>query len=203
MFRGNNTVDYWEKKHTEQYEVNTEYDFTTIEDSSYVKIASDILGINGESFERNSILDVGCAAGYAIEYFKQNHPEWECTGYDFSKTAIDAATIKSPLCTFECRDILLNPIEADFGYITCLETIEHIEEGVNYKIIDNILDHCEYAFISTVDTVDDCFGEHISHYTLDTFDIRGYPVLWKSNLEDINMPDGIYHYIGFLLKGKL
>ena len=39
-----------------------------------------------------------------------------------------------------------------------------------YEILDNILDHCEYAIISTVDTEDDCFGEHISHYKIDTFE---------------------------------
>ena len=37
----------------------------------------------------------------------------------------------------------------------------------------------------------------------DTFEKKGYNVLWKSNLDEINMPTGIYHYIIFLIKGKL
>ena len=57
--------------------------------------------------------------------------------------------------------------------------------------------------MTTVDTEDDCQGEHISHYKIDTFDKKGYEVIWKSKLSPINMPDGIYHYIGFVIKGKL
>lgn len=202
-FRGNNTKSYWENKHNSQYEVYTDYDFSKMTDTSYIKVAGDILHNNKDIFKRNSILDIGCAVGKAVHYFKRNFPDWDCYGYDFSDSAITAAKQKNINCNFECRDILINPIDTDFGYITCMETIEHIEEGINYKILDNILDHCEYAYISTVDTIDDCFGEHISHYKLDTFEKKGYNVLWKSNLEEIYMPDGVYHYIAFLIKGNL
>jgi hypothetical protein len=117
--------------------------------------------------------------------------------------AIEAAKTKSTGVMFEVRDIILNPISDDYGCICILETIEHIEEGTNYKILNNILEHCEYAIISTVDTEDDCFGEHISHYKIDTFEEKGYDVIWKSFLSEIQMPDGIYHYMIFLLKGNL
>jgi hypothetical protein len=83
------------------------------------------------------------------------------------------------------------------------ETIEHIAEGNNYKVLDNILEHCEYAIISTVNTEDDCGGEHISHYTFETFEEYGYNVKWKHLLDDINMPTGKFNYMIFLIKGKL
>lgn len=203
MNRGTNTKQHWEQKHINQYEVNKPYDYSKMTDLSYIKVACDLIQTNKDVFKRKSILDVGCAVGKAVHYYKLNLPEFECIGYDFSETAIAAAKIKSPDNDFYCVDILETPITESFGCITMLETIEHIEEGTNYKVLDNILDHCEYAIISTVDTVDDCFGEHISHYTLDTFEERGYNVVWKSNLDEIYMPDGIYHYIIFLIKGKL
>lgn len=68
---------------------------------------------------------------------------------------------------------------------------------------NNTLEHCEYLILTTVDTKDDCFGEHISHYTIDTFEEKGYDVKWKAKLQEIQMPDGIYNYIIFLIKGKL
>ena len=41
------------------------------------------------------------------------------------------------------------------------------------------------------------------NYKIDTFDKKGYNVVWKSLLGEINMPDGIYHYMIFLIKGNL
>ena len=205
-FRGNNTKEHWNQKHTVQYEVNKEYDYSRENESNslaYIKVANDLIMQNLDVFKNKSILDVGCAVGKAVNYYKMNMPDVEVTGYDFSAAAIEAAKIKVPNCNFEQRDFFEQPIDKDFGAITILETIEHIQEGTNYEILDNILEHCEYCVLSTVDTEDDCFGEHISHYKLDTFEKNGYDVIWKSNLSEINMPDGIYHYIIFLIKGKL
>ena len=201
--RGSNTKTYWESKHIQQYEVSKEYDYSKLDEIHYMRVTNQIINENAEVLTRRSLLDVGCAVGAALNLFHQTTPSLSYFGYDFSSTAIEAASAKLPHIQFECRDILENPIEEDFGIITFLETIEHIEEGTNYKMLDNILDHCEYAIVTTVDTEDDCFGEHISHYKIDTFDKKGYDVLWKAKLTPITMPDGIYHYIGFLLKGNL
>lgn len=201
--RGSNTKGYWENKHIGQYEVNREYNYDNLDDIHYMKVSNSIINENSKVLSRKTVLDVGCAVGAALNLFQQTTPELSYHGYDFSQTAIDAASAKLPAITFECRDILENPIDKEFGIITFLETIEHIEEGTNYKILDNILDHCEYAIVTTVDTEDDCFGEHISHYKIDTFDKKGYDVVWKSKLTPIRMPDGIYNYIGFVIRGNL
>ena len=201
--RGSNTKGYWENKHIGQYEVNREYNYDKLDDIHYMKVSNSIINENSKVLSRKTVLDVGCAVGAALNLFQQTTPELSYYGYDFSQTAIDAASAKLPTITFECRDILENPIDKEFGIITFLETIEHIEEGTNYKILDNILDHCEYAIVTTVDTEDDCFGEHISHYKIDTFDKKGYDVVWKSKLTPIRMPDGIYNYIGFVIRGNL
>lgn len=202
-FRGKNTKNHWEHKHTQQYEVNKPYNYDKLDNLHYLQVSSDIINLNHTAIKRKTVLDVGCAVGAALNLFQLTTPQLAYTGYDFSQTAIDAANVKLPNITFECRDILENPIDKEFGIITFLETIEHIEEGTNYKILDNILNHCEYAIVTTVDTEDDCWGEHISHYKINTFDEKGYEVVWKSKLTPINMPAGTFHYIGFLIKGNL
>ena len=202
--RGTNTKSHWEEKHGSQmYEMNRDYYYDHLDDIHYLKTTNNIIKENSNAIVRKTVLDVGCAVGGALNLFQQTTPELEYYGCDFSQTGIDAASAKLPNITFECRDILLNPIDTDYGIITFLETIEHIEEGTNYKMLDNILEHCEYAIVTTVDTEDDCQGEHISHYKIDTFDKKGYDVIWKSKLSPINMPDGVYHYIGFVIRGKL
>lgn len=209
-FRGKNTKEHWHHKHIQQYNLDEEYDFNVIRTSplSYHKVASNLIKTNKDAFKRKSILELGCAGGYFCSYIKSEIvPEFEIDGWDFSPSGIEAAKHKSKKLGldihFEERDFLLNPIEKDYGVICMFETIEHVEEGTNYRVLNNILDHCEYAIISTVDTTDDCGGEHISHYTLDTFEQKGYDVVWKSLLAPIRMPDGIYHYIIVLIKGKL
>tara|TARA_Y100000592_G_scaffold14601_1_gene21009 strand:+ start:17556 stop:18179 length:624 start_codon:yes stop_codon:yes gene_type:complete len=201
-FRGNNTVDYWHEKHKRDFDLDGDYEFST-DPINYEYVTKHLLIENQDVFTRKSVLEIGCAAGQTITDIKNGLPDFDCYGSDFSPVSIEAAKKKSPNVEYEVRDIILNPIEKDYGAICILETIEHIEEGTNYKILDNIIDHCEYAIVSTVDTEDDCFGEHISHYKIDTFEKKGYDVVWKSFLSEIQMPDGIYHYMIFLLKGKL
>jgi 2-polyprenyl-3-methyl-5-hydroxy-6-metoxy-1,4-benzoquinol methylase len=202
--RGTNTKSHWEAKHSSQmYEINRDYKYDHLDEIHYLKVVNQTIAENHQAVNRKTVLDVGCAVGAALNLFQQTTPELEYYGCDFSQAGIDAASKKLPNIKFECRDILENPINEDYGFITFLETIEHIEEGTNYKMLDNILEHCEYAIVTTVDTEDDCGGEHISHYKIDTFDEKGYNVVWKAKLTPIQMPDGVYNYIGFVIKGKL
>ena len=206
--RGSNTKDYWAQKHVRQYKLDEPFDFSNIEAEkrSYNYIGSKLIIENKESFKQKSILEIGCGNGYFSAYIKSQLPDWYVEAWDFSPVAIESAKQKAPEVTFVERDFILNPINIDFGTICIFETIEHIEEGLNYKILDNILDHCEYCIVSTVNTRDDCFGEHISHYTFDTFEEKGYKVEWKSKLAEIDMHDGQqsrWYYMIFLIKGKL
>lgn len=214
-FRGANTKDYWNQKHNYQYEKYGEWDYDQIPQSplSYHKIASDILSVNKDSVKRKSVLEIGCAAGFFTSYIKLHLlPEFEVTGWDFSPYGIKVAkyTIQDEHgenlydIKYEERDFLEKPVDEEYGFICMFETLEHVAEPDNYKVVDNILDHCEYLILSTVTTKDDCQGEHISHYDFDTFDKKGYDVVWKEKLTKIDMPDGgDYHYVIFLIKGKL
>jgi len=206
-FRGTNIKERWEQKHINEYNLDKPFDFSGYEDDhslGYGPVAAKILKENIDAFKRKSLHELGCGNGTFSAYVKQNIvTDWAVTAEDFSEIAIKTAKEKCPDVDYFTNDFLLNRVDKNYGCITMFETIEHIEEGTNYEILDNMLKHSEYVIISTVDTEDDCFGEHISHYKIDTFENKGYNVVWKSFLGEINMPDGIYHYMIFLLKGKL
>lgn len=211
--RGTNTKDRWNNKHIQQYHLDEPYDFNLIKNSeqSYHKIAGDILLENKDCFNNKSMLEIGCAGGYFCAYVKSEIiPDFSIEGWDFSPSGIQSAIKRAKDMNLDIKyeeiDFILNPIENDYGIICMFETIEHVAEGKNYDILNNILEHCEYAIISTVTTPDDCFGEHISHYDFDTFENKGYNVIWKTKLTKINLSNigyfGDYYYVIFLLKGK-
>ena len=209
MNRGENTVEHWDKKHQLEYGANEPYDFSKMGKNplGYDTVAVQIIQENHNEIQNKSLLEIGCAVGYFVSYLKRYViKDWKIEGWDFSPSGINAAKEKNKDVsglTFEQRDFLLNPVQDDYGIICCFETIEHVEEGANYRALDNWLDHCEYLILSTVDTEDDCRGEHISHYKIDTFAKKGYNVVWSSLLAPIHMPDGVYHYFINLIKGKL
>lgn len=206
-----NSIEHWNNKHLTSYgDLSTPYEKINFLDNWETYTCGDhgiSLGLfkeNKNDINRKTVLEVGCADGKWLWYLKNKiAPEFECTGIDFSEVCINANQKRCSDIKWEQRDILKNPIEEDYGVICCFQTIEHFIEGDNYKILDNMLKHSEMVFLGTVDTVDDCFGEHVSHYTIDTFDNKGYDVIWKAKLGEINMPDGIYHYIFFVIKGEL
>lgn len=213
LHRGNNEQDHWDSKHRESYgHFNEKYeDFcpkypeweTMLEADQGCTIA--LIKENKETVVRKSLIDVGCAHGGMAWYLKKYIvPDWKVVGSDFSEAMIEENRKRCKEVLWEQRDVLLNPLTENFGIVTCLQTIEHFQEGQNYKFIDNILNHCEYFILATVDTVDDCFGEHISFYTINTMDEKNYNVVWKSKLGKVNSPDKEdHHCIIFLLKGNL
>jgi len=213
-FLGKNTKEYWGKKHSDQYSDGSEWDYNDIQKSplSYHKVASDILIQNEDAVSNKSLLEIGCAAGFFTSHVKINLlPNFDVSGWDFSSSGIEMAKLHAERgsynINYEERDFLDNPVDKNYGFICMFETIEHVAEPDNYTVVDNILDHCEYAIISTVNTKDNCGGEHISHYTINSFDECGYEVIWKSKLTPINMAAvgdyGEYYYFIVLLKGKL
>ena len=202
MNRGINTAEYWSNKHLAEYDLSSK----ECTENSYWKITKDILLDNNNFFKNKTLLDVGCAAGKSLYYFNKYLPDWKYTGYDFSESGINSAKINYknyPNIELIQKDFILNPVDKDFDVITIFETIEHIEEGANYTVLDNLLEHCQWLFLSTVTTKDDCRGEHISWYDIDTFEKKGYSVKFKMYLDEIYMPDGIYHYFINILEGKL
>jgi len=212
--RGKNTVAHWNQKHINQYGDNKPYDFDAIDktEDSYHHVASEILKANTDTFNNKSLLEIGCGHGYFCAHMKKNVLQtYEIEGWDFSPSGIELAKNKAKELEidikYEERDFLLNPVENNYGVICMFEVLEHIEEDENYKVLDNILDHCEYFILSVPNTQDSCFGEHISHYDFDTFANKGYNVVWKAKLGKIDMSNtgdyGEYFHFITLFKGNL
>lgn len=213
LFRGNNELDHWNKKHQQSYgHFGEKYEQfcpkypeweTLLEADQGCTIA--LIKENKDTIKRKSLIDIGCAHGGMVWYLKEHIiSDWNVFGSDFSYDMINENKKRSDSVVWEQKDILLNPLDQDFGIVTCLQTIEHFQEGENYKFIDNTLNHCEYMILATVDTEDDCFGEHISFYKLKTMKEKGYNVIWESKLGKVNSPIfGEFHTIIWLIKGNL
>lgn len=210
--RGQNTFEHWNEKHICEYGLFVPYDFDEMNGSEvgYHKVASDIIKENKDAIKMKSMLEIGCAGGYFSSYIATLFPNWKIEGWDFSKSGIDAARQKNEHIkniSFKIIDILENPVADDYGIICCFETIEHMAEGDNYKLLNQWLEHCEYFILSVPTTKDDCRGEHISHYDFDTFEKQGYQVIWKAKLGKIDMSNvgdfGEYFHFIALIKGKL
>tara|TARA_Y100000389_G_C17375450_1_gene471384 strand:- start:456 stop:1112 length:657 start_codon:yes stop_codon:yes gene_type:complete len=212
LYRGNNEEHHWDEKHESSYgQFGKKYEDIVYENwENLWRVADQACTIalvleNNEVIDNKSMIDIGCAHGGLLWYLKTKHlPEWEFTGCDFSGKVIDENKKRSDQITWEQRDVLLNPIDKNYGVISCLQTIEHFNEGTNYEFIDNCLEHCEYLILGTVDTEDDCFGEHISFYKLETMRQKGYEIAWEAKLEKVNSPiPGDFHTIIWMIKGKL
>jgi len=212
IIRGNNEIEHWDEKHTQMYGkfgqpyeewVPTDWDNTQPLSDGGCEIA--LLKLNHESITRKSLIDIGCAHGAIPWYIKTNVlPDWNITGSDFSQLMIDENKKRCTTVNWEQRDVLLNPLTEDYGVVICNQTIEHFYPGKNWEFLDNVLEHCEYAIIATVDTEDDCFGEHISFYKLETLREMGYDVVWESKLTQVNSPiPGDFYTIMWIIKGKL
>lgn len=210
--RGSNTKEYWEKKHNIEYIPDKIFTYDDLDNTNYHKVACDIITQNKNAVKRKSVLDIGCARGDFINILSKKIPEWDFLGYDISQTGIDFANknfgVKNHII-FETFDVLQDKIPEDFcfAFICMFETLEHIPQPYNYQILDEVLNRCEYAIISVPSTVDHCFGEHISHYNINSFDEKGYNVIWKCYLDTIDMSNvgdynDYFHFI-VLLKGKL
>jgi 2-polyprenyl-3-methyl-5-hydroxy-6-metoxy-1,4-benzoquinol methylase len=211
IFRGNNEQSHWDSKHEQSYGHFGESYESFCPENWEDELEADqgctiaLIKENNEIVKNKSFLDIGCAHGGMLWYLKKNIiPDWEVVGSDFSIKMIEENKKRSSDVKWEQRDVLLNPIDTNYGMISCLQTIEHFQEGKNYEFINNCLDHCEYFILATVDTEDDCFGEHISFYKLETMKEKGYNVVWQSKLGKVGSPTpGDFHCVIWLIKGNI
>ncbi len=87
-----------------------------------------------------SAIDVGCACGHSIEHMRKFRPGFtQWAGLDFSKTVIEKAKEFFPDIPFYyAKDFNLKDACGEFDTVTCLGTIEHIEddEGLVRGLLD-------------------------------------------------------------------
>lgn len=76
--------------------------------------------------EGRSFLDVGCAEGEAVAWFKREFPGLAAGGVDFSAAAIDVARERHPGSTFQVADIRAALPGADIVF--CSNVLEHFHD---------------------------------------------------------------------------
>lgn len=75
------------------------------------------------------ILDIGCASGYLTSQIASFFPQAEVVGIDSYKSAIEYGQKNYPNIKFKVADAHKLPFKNEsFDLITCIETLEHLEE---------------------------------------------------------------------------
>lgn len=76
-----------------------------------------------------SVLDVGCAEGFALNVLKKNNLAKTFVGLDQSKKAIYLGKKLHPFINFNCGDIYkMNYNKGQFDLVICLEVLEHLSQ---------------------------------------------------------------------------
>jgi 2-polyprenyl-3-methyl-5-hydroxy-6-metoxy-1,4-benzoquinol methylase len=139
IFRGNNEQDHWNVKHQESYghfgksyeDICPPYPTWETMLEADQGCAISIVKQNKDVVSRKSLIDIGCAHGGLAWYLKKHIiPDWNVIGSDFSDAMIQENKKRSSEVVWEQRDVLINPLVEDFGIVTCLQTIEHFQEGL-------------------------------------------------------------------------
>jgi 2-polyprenyl-3-methyl-5-hydroxy-6-metoxy-1,4-benzoquinol methylase len=131
-----NTVDYWDSYYKTD-DVNTKL-------KNRLKFYQLITAWLPE--QAHSLLEVGCATGYGLNYIQLYRPDYRLVGTDFSPSAIEKARVKYPTMGWEVLDIVEGNVEGLWDYILCIETLEHLEDPIT--AIDKCLNHCKQLIVT-------------------------------------------------------
>jgi trans-aconitate methyltransferase len=129
-----NTKKYWNQKMT----VNS-----SSEDFRY-KYFLEFLPKNSYFY----LLDIGCAFGDGCILLKNNFPQADINGADFSEVRIKKAKQKSNKINFFVLDIAKEEPSLKYDYITLIHTLEHFNDP--FPIVDKCLRFVNKALIIEV-----------------------------------------------------
>jgi 2-polyprenyl-3-methyl-5-hydroxy-6-metoxy-1,4-benzoquinol methylase len=172
--RGINTEEHWSETHKSRLE-NWQYKEDDIK--GFIK-QFDTQFYYQDALRRickddKTVLELGCGLGNPLACLALMKREVKFTGIDFTDSFLEYGKkleSKIPNISFEKRDFLLSPVQEEYDIIMMLETLEHIEEGTNYKLVKDLLGKCKKLFISVPEGDNSNGGEHISFYNLNSFD---------------------------------
>lgn len=88
-----------------------------------------------------TILDLGCASGFATINLSQITNDCKITGYDIDAEIIDFANKynKNENITYITENIINSDLQLDVDFIFLVETLEHIRHAYHYGLIDKCL----------------------------------------------------------------
>jgi len=110
-------------------------------------------------------LDVGCACGTLVNIMLKN--KWNSYGIDISNYAISEGKKIYEMDNIQQKSCTKLPfLDNQFGYITCIDVIEHlVPEDLEMCISE--IHRCLYkqgvVFIATPNLIDNCLVDHLSN----------------------------------------
>ncbi len=153
-----NTKEYWNKKLSR---LNGNWR------TSHYELILDLLP-KGKDFK---LLDVGCAFGDGCELIKEEYPDAEITGIDFSEVGIESAKEKGSNIEYKTVDVLKDSIPGTFDHITIIQTLEHFDDP--FFVVEKCLEHTKNSLIISTpydQNTSFTFGEHRFSFDENTFD---------------------------------
>lgn len=121
-----NTPEFWDKQFEEEFEVVfcRKDGYYRWRDEQFAHVANAVPTISGIK-----ILDYGCGLGHFCRYLESRFVFSIVAGTDFSPKAIELAKVIAPgLYFFISPSKKIDVIDNSFGFISCIELIEHIEK---------------------------------------------------------------------------
>ena len=168
--RGTNTKEHWETSHTQMYIPNwksyqTDEAIQNIIQSNWWHYEWVMNNILTTEMSRKNIVDIGCAPNGCLVSYALKYPDLKFSGIDFTDAILEYAKdfVHIPNLAFHKIDFLEQDIPGEYGAILMMETLEHVEDGVNFALVDDLLKQCEYFYISVPADDSSNGGEHISH----------------------------------------
>ncbi len=159
MIKNPNTKKWWDGKFENGKWTDLRYIRLRLEEYMFLM---DIL----PRHEEFSLLDIGCASGYGLNFIKEHFPLANLCGLDFSEVAIGRAKESYPEIEFECADIQTYEFSKNYTYIIIVKALEHLTEP--FSILDRCLEYAIESVIISTPPSDECV-EHVNYFCLRDF----------------------------------
>jgi len=125
--------------------------------------------------KKGKILELGCGLGFLLRQIKEDHPDFEIEGFDFSKIAVD--TVNSFGITAKEKTIPVDLImleRENYDVVIATEVLEHLEDDARLETIKEvyrILKKGGKAIFTVPDNILPPSEEkfHLTCYTEETF----------------------------------
>jgi len=156
--------------------------FITHYNEQHLRLYNDIISfiIKKEIIENAyTVADIGCGPGKLIDMLSKKYPKKKYFGFDFSKTAIEAAQQNYKNINFQVHDIY-KPIEEKYDFVICSETIEHLLYPKN--AVNNLLNATTKTCLLTIpDGRIDNYQGHINFWSEESFNcfLQEYSDKWN------------------------
>ena len=76
--------------------------------------------------KKGTVLELACGNGKTIEMIDSYNPSLEIKWIDYNQAMISIAKEKFPQYEFECADILTYPIEENYDYVICINSLHNL-----------------------------------------------------------------------------